>query len=61
MPKESKQEGTLLENEENDNKNETSGDHHSAKKSAIGKNNDSNYNECDDANKFVEGDTKENN
>ena len=61
MPKESKQEGTLLENEENENKNETRGCYHSAKKSVIGENNDSNYNECDDANRFVEGNLKENN
>ena len=46
MPKESTQEETLLEIEENDNKHETSGDEHRDRKSAIGEMSDSNCNEC---------------
>ena len=61
MPKESKQEEMLLENEENDDKNETSRDDYRDKKSAIGEMNDSNHNERVDANRIAEGNAKENN
>ena len=55
MPTESKKEGTSVENEENNDKNnETSGDYDSVKMSAIGGHNDGNYNESVGTNRFAE-------
>ena len=61
MPNESKQKKMLLENEENDTKNEISGDYCRDKKSSIGENDDINCDECVESNRIAEINAKENN
>ena len=62
VPKKSTKEGTSVENEDNDDKNnETSGDCCSVKKSAIGESNDSDGDESVDDNRIAEVNVKERN